>query len=164
MRTVAIASDSHVPNRAPGLPGWVEDLVEDADHLIHPGDFVDEATLEHFRELADGDLTAVTGNMDPSLGLPRVDSVTVEDVTFVVTHGTGDPAGYDDRVVGAAHEEAGDDAVAVAGHTHQVRDDVVDGVRLLNPGSCTGAPPASETSMMTVSVDGGKIDVTVHRE
>ena len=164
MQTVAIASDSHVPNRAPGLPGWVEDRVASADHVIHPGDFVDEDTLEHFRELADGALTAVTGNMDPSLGLPHVDTLAVEAVTFVVTHGTGDPAGYDDRVVSAAREHGGEDAVAVAGHTHQARDDVVDGVRLLNPGSCTGAPPASETSMMTVEVDGDAIDVEILRE
>jgi hypothetical protein len=41
---------------------------------------------------------------------------------------------------------------------------VVDGVRLLNPGSATGARPATRTTMLTVTVDGDTVDVTVHEE
>ena len=49
----------------------------------------------------------------------------------------------------------------MSGHTHQLLDTEVDGVRLLNPGSATGADPASTTSMMAVEVEGGNLDVTV---
>jgi predicted phosphodiesterase len=52
--------------------------------------------------------------------------------------------------------------VGVAGHTHEVVDTAHRGVRLLNPGSATGAAPAERTTMLTVDVDGGTLSVTVH--
>lgn len=166
MTRVAIIADSHIPSRAGRIPDWVTDRVASADHLVHAGDF--DSTDAYETVVAMGpDLTAVHGNMDPdSLELPTVNTLDVDDTRFVVTHGTGSPRGWTDRVVETAHEHAGEDAqtVAVAGHTHEVVDESVGGVRLLNPGSVTGARPASEATMLTVDVDGADLDVTVHRE
>ncbi|HET7324864.1 MAG TPA: metallophosphoesterase family protein [Halococcus sp.] len=160
MPQLAIIADTHVPTRADEIPEWVTDELENADHTIHVGDFESQETLETVRNHA-MELTAVTGNMDSGLGLPETTILEFSGREFVVTHGTGDIDGYEERVAGIVREEGGDSAIGVSGHTHQVLDTEIDGVRLLNPGSATGADPASTTSMMIVEVENGELDVTV---
>jgi len=165
MPEIAILGDTHVPSRAVALPDWVRERVRAADHVVHVGDYDSEAALATVRELA-ADLTAVRGNMDPgSVDLPRVAELDVDDVRFVVTHGSGAPAGWADRVAETARQHAGDGVtVGVGGHIHEVVDEVTDGVRVLNPGSATGAAPASEASMLVVDVEGDQVTVEVVRE
>jgi len=158
---VALISDTHIPSRASEIPASFRERIEAADHVIHAGDFDSEGALSNVRAMA-ARLTAVGGNMDPRIGLPDRATVELGGVTFVVTHGTGSRRGYEDRVATIVREEAGADAVGVAGHTHEVLDTTHGGVRLLNPGSATGAAPANETTMMTATVADGKLDVTVH--
>jgi putative phosphoesterase len=161
---LAILSDTHVPDRAGGIPDWVRERVEAADHTIHAGDFETPEVVETVRSLAGGNLTAVRGNVDGAgVDLPAVATAELGGVTFVVTHGTGDRVGYEDRVTGVVREHGGPDAVGVAGHTHELMDTVHDGVRVLNPGSATGARPATETTMLTATVADGDLDVSVHR-
>ena len=162
MKRVAILSDTHIPSRESEIPDWVEDHLESADHVLHAGDFDSPDAYERVKELTAGTLTAVAGNVDPaSLGLPSVATVDVEGVRFVLTHGTGDPSTYEQRIADTVHRnaDAADTFVGVSGHTHELLDTTVDGVRLLNPGSATGAQPASGTTMYVARVDGGSIDV-----
>jgi putative phosphoesterase len=160
---VAIISDTHVPGRASGIPNWVRERVEAADHVVHAGDYETPAVVDEVRSLADGAFTGVRGNVDPAgVDLPEVATIELDGVEFVVTHGTGDRIGYEDRVAAAVREYGGPDAVGVAGHTHDLLDTVHDGVRILNPGSATGARPASETTMLTATVADGALDVTRH--
>lgn len=162
---LAILGDTHIPSRATELPTWVRERVGAADHTIHTGDFDSTAAFDAVRELTDGAFTAVQGNMDGrATDLPEVVVEEFDGVEFVVTHGTGDLDGYHGRVVEAVREHGGDDAIGVAGHTHQPEDTVVDGVRLLNPGSATGADPAEATTMMTATVEAGDLDVHLHTE
>ena len=158
---LAIVSDSHIPSRAQRLPDAFRERVRTADHVIHAGDFDSKSALADVRDLAP-ELTAVAGNMDPRVGLPERATVEVGGVTFVATHGTGSSRGYEDRVASAVLAEADADAVGVAGHTHEVLDTVHEGVRLLNPGSVTGAAPAGRATMMTATVEDGALDVTLH--
>lgn len=162
---VAIISDSHVPSREPGIPDWALERVRAADHVIHAGDFDSSAALADVRGAASR-LTAVAGNMDPrALGLPEIERVTLGGVEFVVTHGTGSRHNYEQRVASIVAEHASEGpTVGVAGHTHELLDTTVDGVRLLNPGSVTGASPADEATMLTATVGDGDLSVTVHRE
>ncbi len=163
--TLALVSDTHAPTRAGEIPEWVRERVRAADHVIHAGDFDSPEALAEVRELADGNLTAVRGNVDPpDLDLPATATVEFEGATFVVTHGTGGSRGYEERVADVVREEAGPGAVGVSGHTHEVLDATLGEVRLLNPGSATGARPATAVTMMTAEVDDGDVDVTVHRE
>ena len=163
MTQLAVISDTHIPERADAIPSGFEDRIAAADHVVHAGDFTTPDVLDAVRGMASGPVTAVYGNMDPrNLDLPAVDTLSVDGATFVVTHGTGDLETYEERVAGIVTDEAGEDAIGISGHTHQVLDGVVDGVRLLNPGSVTGAAPATGTTMMTVDVDGDEVDVTVH--
>ena len=165
---LAVVSDTHVPGREPEIPSWVEARVRAADHTIHAGDFDAPETLAAVEDLAAG-LTAVRGNIDPpGVDLPEVASVEIEDVTFVVVHGTGPHDSWPERVATLVAEEVDVDAessvVGVAGHTHTPTAVVVDGIRLLNPGSATGARPASRTTMLTIRVDGDALDVARHEE
>jgi putative phosphoesterase len=130
--------------------------------VIHAGDFDSKGAFADFQELA-GEMTAVYGNMDPNFGLPAVATVDCDGVGVVVTHGTGSPRGYESRVANAVRENAtAETAVGVAGHTHQVLGTTHDGIRLLNPSSVTGAPPADRATMMTATVADGDLSVTVH--
>jgi putative phosphoesterase len=166
MRRVALVSDTHIPARASEIPEFVEQELEDADVVVHAGDFDSEDAYNRVSSLAGDEFVAVRGNMDPlNLGLPAVETLWVGDQQFVVVHGTGPLDGYEDRVLQAVREERDDaDAIGVSGHTHAVRDEVVEGVRLLNPGSATGASPADEATMLTVDVDGSDVEVSVVRE
>jgi putative phosphoesterase len=162
MHTAALVSDTHIPARASEVPEPFAGRMRDADHVIHAGDFVSREAFDAVEHLAGGALTAVEGNMDRGLDLPGVATVTIGGVTFVVTHGTGTPAGYEGRVARAVREHADADAIGVAGHTHEALDTVHDGIRILNPGSVTGASPAEATTMMTATVADGEVDVTLH--
>lgn len=164
---LAVVSDTHVPSREERVPEWVEQRIRTADHVVHAGDFDSEEAYDRVVELAGGEanLTAVAGNLDPrGFDLPEATTLDVEDVRFVVTHGSGPLEGYRERIVEVVREEAGPDAVGICGHTHDVMDEFVDGVRLLNPGSATGAEPAVETTMYRLTVDGSDVSVTLHHE
>lgn len=174
---VAILADTHVPTRAPAIPDWVADEVRGADRTIHAGDFDSPSAYETVADLAGGEerLVAVGGNVDPppsALDLPTVATVSVGGVTFAVTHGTGGSAGYGERVLETIRDEVDMNlnlnlgpaepdrpVVAVAGHIHEVRDETVDGVRLCNPGSATGAWPADRETMMRATVADGDVRV-----
>lgn len=166
MSRVAMLADTHVPSRAAALPGWVREELAAADHVIHAGDVDSRAALEAIEALS-ADLTVVAGNVDPPIDLPRVATATIGGVTFVVTHGTGPAESYRDRVAGIVREHdpgaATDDdstgPVGVSGHSHEVLDTVHDGIRLLNPGSATGAFPAERTTMVRAAAENGDLDV-----
>lgn len=162
---VVLVSDTHVKSRAAAIPEWVREAIRAADHVIHAGDFDSRPAYEEVRDLAP-ELTAVGGNMDRGLDLPAVATADRGGVRFVVTHGTGAPEGYEERVAGTVAEHAAADrpTVGVSGHTHEVLDARVDGYRLLNPGSATGAWPAQEASLMVAEVDGGDLEVEVRWE
>lgn len=162
---LAVLSDTHIPGRATEVPAWIREHVEAADHVVHAGDVGSADALATVTELAGGSLTAVAGNVDPpGLDLPSVATLDAGGVRFVVIHGTGPRVGYEERVAQAVRAEGGREAVGIAGHTHEPMDEVVDGVRLLNPGSATGARPATAASFLAVTVTDGDLDVTLHSE
>ncbi|PSP99792.1 YfcE family phosphodiesterase [Halobacteriales archaeon QS_5_70_17] len=177
---IAVIADTHIPSRAEELPDWIRDELRGADHVIHAGDFDSREAYDDIADLS-AELTAVRGNMDPEMttvDLPETTALDRGGVRFVVTHGTGDLADYESRVAGVVRDHVGDaeTVVGVAGHTHQLTDTTVrpetetddptreaDGVRLLNPGSATGADPASFESMLVVRAEDGDLDVQVER-
>lgn len=159
---VAILGDTHVPTREPEVPRWVLDVVASADHVLFTGDFDTHEAAESLVEATDGGFTAVAGNMDPpSLDWPSVATVALGGVEFVLTHGTGSPATFEYRVASAVRREGGPDAVGVAGHTHEPLDATVDGTRILNPGSATGAAPAEAATLLVAEVAGGELSVNL---
>ena len=161
---VALLSDTHIPSRASEVPSAFAERVRAAEHIIHAGDFDSQGAFANVRAMAgDGAFTAVSGNMDRGLGPPDVRTVELGGVEFVVSHGTGPAHSYRERLADIVRTHAETDSpVGVAGHTHEPLDTRHDGVRLLNPGSVTGASPADRATMMTATVDGGELTVRLH--
>lgn len=160
---VAIVSDTHIPDREQSVPEPFGERIEAAEHVVHAGDFTSPDVLAEVRDLA-GELTAVHGNMDGAdVDLPSVASVDLDGVSLVATHGTVRSLDdWYDAVADAAREHAEEPRVGIGGHTHRVEDAVHEGVRVLNPGSVTGAAPADRATMLTADVVDGGLDVTVH--
>lgn len=177
---IAILSDTHVPGQAEEIPAQFREHIDEADHVIHAGDFGSTEALADMRKLADT-LTSVYGNADPAnIDLPAVASLAAGGVTFVVSHGminfvtravsSSEGVVFNrndwlDAVADTAQARADTDGlvVGVGGHTHEVEDEHHDGVRILNPGSATGVGPAEgTTTMMTANVADGDVTVTLH--
>ena len=140
---IALISDSHVPNRSPGIPEQFTGLVEKADLTVHCGDFETKQVYERLDNKA-GNLVAVKGNCD-RFELPNSETFEEIGLSFGVYHGTGiSPRGDHDTLVKIAEEDLDVD-VLLHGHTHQQEAVEKDGKILLNPGSCTGVGGGSST-------------------
>ena len=177
---LAILSDTHIPGQAKDIPKEFRECIEEADHVIHAGDFGSTQAFEDMRERSDT-LTSVYGNADPAnIDLPPVASLTIDDVTIVVSHGminfveqaVSSSAGvvfnrddWLDAVADTARARAdtNESVIGIGGHTHQVKDEIHQGIRVLNPGSATGVGPAEgRATMLTAEVSPGEVSVTVH--
>lgn len=129
-------SDTHLPVRAKELPSDLWRAVDDADVVIHAGDWVRRPLFDEL-ESRSARLIGVWGNNDgPELRerMPEVARVTLAGVRLAVVHETGQSAGREARV-DAAYPDID---VLVFGHSHIPWDTVTPrGTRLLNPGSPT---------------------------
>ncbi|MFK0259434.1 metallophosphoesterase family protein [Streptomyces sp. NPDC090445] len=158
-----LTSDTHVPARAKNLPQALLAAVDEADAVVHAGDWTDEATLDLLESRARR-LIAVYGNNDgPPLRrrLPEVARARLAGLWFGVVHETGAAAGRERRCA----ERFPDLDVLVFGHSHIPWDSTAPGgLRLLNPGSPTDRRRQPFCTFMTLAVsDGALHDVTLHR-
>jgi len=134
---IAVLADTH--NRyPPGLPA----RLRSADEIWHLGDVCAPDTLAEF-ELLGRPLRVVLGNCDAhpwpvELGLER------EGVRFYLTH------------IPPRHVPPGIQVV-LHGHTHVPRDEMVQGVRFLNPGCITRPRGDHPPSFAWLEVAGGKV-------
>jgi putative phosphoesterase len=156
MRLVLMA-DTHVPRRARDLPEQLWQAVEEADVVIHAGDWVCVELLDAL--LARGRrLIGVVGNNDgPSLRarLPEVATVELGGLRLVVVHDTGAARGREQRCA----TRFPDADVVVFGHSHIPWDtEAPTGLRLLNPGSPTDRRRQPTCSWMTAEINGGRLD------
>ncbi|MFW6448094.1 MAG: metallophosphoesterase family protein, partial [Halobacteriota archaeon] len=117
------------------------------------------------------------GQIADDVDLPAVAAARVDGLTIVAIHGIVNPVrravGTSEGVVfdrddwlaavaDVARIRADRPRVGVGGHSHEVEDTVHDGVRVLNPGSATGAGRAEAATMMTAEVVDAELEVTVH--
>ncbi|MDN3296816.1 metallophosphoesterase [Streptomyces ficellus] len=158
-----LTSDTHVPTRARELPAQLMAGIEEADVVIHAGDWVDVATLDLLEARARR-LLAVHGNNDgPELRarLPEVARAELGGLRFGVVHETGPAQGRERR----CEERFPDLDVLVFGHSHIPWDTTAPGgLRLLNPGSPTDRRRQPYRTYMTAAVSGGRLtEVRLHR-
>lgn len=86
----------HIFHRAHSVsPQPFRERIRAADHMLHAGDFDSKGALTDQRKLAPV-LTAVSGNMDPTVGLPSVASVDLGRVSWIAAW-LARPCGRDGR-------------------------------------------------------------------
>jgi putative phosphoesterase len=158
-----LLADTHIPARARDLPPEVWEAVDEADVVVHAGDWVDVATLDRLAERS-ARLLACWGNNDGSelrARLPEVATAVIEGVRVGVVHETGPSAGRERRL-DEAHPRLD---LLVFGHSHIPWDSTTpNGMRLLNPGSPTDRRRQPHLTYLTVVLAGGRIgDATLHR-
>lgn len=158
-----IIADTHLLKRAKALPEEVWAAVEEADVVVHAGDWVDVALLDELEQRSRR-LVAVHGNNDHGVlreRLPLVAETEIEGLRLGVVHETGDKQGREKRC-DAAYPHLD---VLVFGHSHIPWDTTTPGgLRLLNPGSPTDRRRQPHCTYLTaLAADGGLHDVTLHR-
>ena len=134
---IAVLSDTH-DRFPPSLPK----RLQGAHEIWHLGDICDPTTLVEFEELR-LPMTVVRGNCDE---YPWPESRTLEraGVNFYLTH------------IPPAQIAPGIQAV-LHGHTHVPRDEIIHGVRWLNPGCITRPNRGAAPSFAWLTVENGKI-------
>ncbi len=158
-----LIADTHVPKRARDLPPQLWDEVDNADVVIHAGDWVAEPLLDQLEDRA-ADLVGVYGNNDGPALRRRLDEVAHRDIAgvrFAVVHETGPSTGRERRCSALY----GDVDVLVFGHSHIPWDTTTDtGLRLLNPGSPTDRRRQPYCTYLTATAAEGSLrDVRLHR-
>ncbi|QYF73506.1 metallophosphoesterase [Cryobacterium sp. PAMC25264] len=155
-----LISDTHVPQRARRLPDQVWQAVEQADLVLHAGDWVDLSLFEELSERA-RDLRGVYGNNDGDAlrrVLPEVMHETIEGIRFAMVHETGDASSRHRRMDAAFP----DTDVLVFGHSHIPWDTVTPaGMRLLNPGSPTDRRRQPAHTYLTAVASAGQLSEVV---
>jgi uncharacterized protein len=157
-----LIADTHVPKRARDLPGPVWDEVDDADVVLHAGDWVEPPLLDAL-ENKSRRLVACWGNNDGAelrRRLPERADVTLGGLRFTVVHETGAATGREARMA----KEYPETDVLVFGHSHIPWDTTAKtGLRLLNPGSPTDRRRQPFCTYMTATVANATLsDVVLH--
>lgn len=136
MKKIVILSDTHIPMRAKKLPQALVAECQNADFIIHAGDW---QTLDVYYELAAYAQTdGVTGNVDPWEILDRFGKkkiLTFGDIKVGIIHGDGIRQTTEQRAFDAFADDEVD--IIVFGHSHIPVMREVQGVTLFNPGSPT---------------------------
>jgi len=158
-----IISDTHVPKRARDLPATLWAAVDEADVVIHAGDWVDVSLLDVLEQRSPR-LVGVYGNNDHGVlreRLPEVARVELDGVRIGVVHETGPAQGRERR----CSELYPDLDVLVFGHSHIPWDTTTDsGLRLLNPGSPTDRRRQPYCTYLTAAADAGAlVEARLHR-
>jgi putative phosphoesterase len=151
-----LISDTHVPRRAKRLPDELWQAVDDADLVLHAGDWVDLSLFEELTQRARA-LLGVYGNNDGAglrAVMPEIARETIEGIRFAMIHETGDATGREAR----ADVAFPDTDVLVFGHSHIPWDTVSPaGMRLLNPGSPTDRRRQPAGTYLTAVADAGRL-------
>lgn len=158
-----LLADTHVPKRAKDLPSEVWRAVDEADLVVHAGDWVDVALLEALQARAHR-LVGVVGNNDHGSlreRLPAIADFDVQGLRFGVVHETGPASGRQAR----CDARYPDLDVLIFGHSHIPWDTTSSrGLRLLNPGSPTDRRHQPSCTYMIGTVQDGALSSVVLKE
>jgi putative phosphoesterase len=152
---VAVLADTHLPRGSRRLAPECLELIARADLALHAGDFTSVAAFEELGGLAP--MQAVAGNMDePALQALLPERLVVEAgaLRIGMVH---DGGRRDGRAARLAAAFPGCLAV-VYGHTHIPEVSQHAGVWILNPGSPTERRRAPHRSLLTLEVNGDRIE------
>jgi hypothetical protein len=147
---IVVLSDSHADS-IDCLPKEMVDELSGADLVVHAGDYTGTELLEGLRRL--GNFRGVHGNMDPpeiKRQLPALEIIAIGDRRLGICHPAegGSAFGIEDRI-GTRFQDV--DAI-VFGHTHRTKNERRGRVLYFNPGSATGAFPASAKTFGIITI------------
>ena len=147
---LAVISDTHYIAGFTRLPEDFWERLQGVDGIIHSGDIGDQLLYIDLQQLAP--IIAVLGNNDGFAfgnALPERQIVPVEEVKIGLFHGHRGSAPF-----GFTKDEVD---MVICGHTHVPRDEVIDGIRIINPGSVTRPRGGSLASMGILEIQGKEI-------
>ena len=148
---IAVISDTHYYT---GMPSWPVDFwqkLADVDGIIHAGDIGESGLYTDLQQIAT--VVAVMGNNDSFAFagiLPERQIIQAEKIKIGVFHGHRGKAPF-----GFCKDEVD---LVICGHTHVPRDEVIGGIRILNPGSVTRPRGGFGPSMGILEINGKQID------
>lgn len=134
---IVVISDTHIPDKAVGLPAKLIEDIKSADMVIHAGDVVSLGFLNELKSISKC-VKAVYGNMDPEevkKVLPEKETFKAGNFKIGLFHGAGAP----NKIFELLDAEFKNDKldIIIFGHTHQAFNDKIQGTLFLNPGSVT---------------------------
>ena len=151
---VAVIADTHLPRGSRRLPDECVRRLEEAELILHAGDFVTVEALRQLERL--GPVEGVLGNRDePRMRklVPERRVVDAGGARIGMVHDPGRREGRAQRLV-SAFPGCG---VVVYGHTH-VADSTLHGdCWILNPGSPTERRRSPARTMLELEIDAGEI-------
>jgi putative phosphoesterase len=169
MMRIGVIADTHIPDRTDDLPAEIFDILRGVSLILHAGDICQQQVLDRLAAVAP--VIAVRGNRDDaSLGLPERTTVAAGPYRIGLVHGTrtrsqeradrlrylgGDHRFIDQRRYvrqAFAHEDV---QCIIFGHTHQVCNEIMDGILLFNPGGVVPSPGGGPSSVGLLEIDGG---------
>jgi hypothetical protein len=172
---IGVLADTHIPDRTDELPGEILDHLRGVDLILHAGDVCRRDVLERLETVAP--VKAVRGNRDWRLpNLPWRAIVSAGRWRIGLIHGQqrharqiadrlrylgGDRSFRDQRQY--VRQAFAGDAVhcIVFGHSHQVCQEIVDGVLLFNPGGVLRPPAGRASSIGLLEVSDAGITAQV---
>lgn len=128
---------THIPSRHKSLTKAIFKSFKGVDEIIHAKDFEELSVTSTLEELAP--LTAVQGNIwytSLKRRFPEKKNLQVEELLIGITHSSGRPSGYIERVLkefSTAHVPN----IIVCGHTHQPIAQMIKNILLRNAYSPT---------------------------
>jgi putative phosphoesterase len=149
-------ADTHVPKRARDLPPELWTAVDDADVVVHAGDWVESSLLDALESRAKRLIGCYGNNDGPALRarLPEIARADLDGLRLAVIHETGPATGREQRCAARFP----DTDVLVFGHSHIPWDSTTaGGLRLFNPGSPTDRRRQPYATYLTATVDSGRL-------
>jgi putative phosphoesterase len=153
---VAVTSDTHLPKGRRGLPAECLRRLEEADLILHAGDFTGVSVLEEIEAIGPP-VAAVHGNMDAEelrRRLPAERTVEAGGASIGMVHDGGPAAGRLARLRRRFPEAQ----AAVFGHSHIPLHEAEDGFQIFNPGSPTDRRRQPRHTMGMANVSRGRIE------
>lgn len=134
---IGVISDTHIPDRAKGIPQQILDAFKHVDMVIHAGDIVDLSVLDALKAVCKN-VHAVWGNMDSHEArklLPEKEIIDANKYRIGVIHGYGNPGTIIEQVTEIFKKDNVD--MIIFGHSHIAFNEKRGKIIYFNPGSPT---------------------------
>ena len=152
-----ILSDSHGNYRNVRK---ILNLHNDADYIIHLGDGEDDiAELNMENPALAQKVIYVGGNCDMSMH-KRTNIIEIGGIRIFLAHGDNHKVKTDKRFIAKTAADNNCKA-AFFGHTHERFNETVDGIYLLNPGSCSVQADDSKPSYALVEITDENLSISI---